>query len=220
MQESSGKFESQFFKLLSEDLAEESSSVGGGALGPAAQGGKSFNPDGQIDSGDTYASKTAVKPTVLGGVQTRSGSVSKKNKDKKKRGIDGVFLTGEEGEEEGTHPGYEDTTWSDGNITVTMQEVEKEVSPATTIPVEDIAHLDIHSKNEKKKTPEQRESTFKRAMKSDLKYPIIITKNKGKYNMVLDGNHRLHKAIKNGVETIEAKVLDLSKVPDWLSVFG
>ena len=72
----------------------------------------------------------------------------------------------------------------------------------------------------KKKTPEQRESTFKRAMKSDLKYPIIITKNKGKYNMVLDGNHRLHKAIKSGVETIEAKVLDLSKVPDWLSVFG
>ena len=40
MQESRGKFESQFFKLISEDLAEESMSVGGGALGPAAQGGK------------------------------------------------------------------------------------------------------------------------------------------------------------------------------------
>ena len=38
---------------------------------------------------------------MLGGVQTRSGSESKKKKDKKKRGIDGVFLTGEEGEEEG-----------------------------------------------------------------------------------------------------------------------
>jgi len=101
MQESRGKFESQFFKLISEDLAEESMSVGGGALGPAAQGGKSFNPDGQIDSGDTYAPGDARNPKMLGGVQTRSGSASKKKKDKKKRGIDGVFLTGEEGEEEG-----------------------------------------------------------------------------------------------------------------------
>ena len=102
MQESRGKFESQFFKLISEDLAEESSSVGGGALGTAAQGGKIFNPDGQIDSGDTYAPGDARKPKMLGsGTQTRSGYVSKKKKDKKKRGIDGVFLTGEEGEEDG-----------------------------------------------------------------------------------------------------------------------
>jgi len=107
MQESSGKFESQFFKLLSEDLAEESSSVGGGALGPAAQGGKIFDPDGQIDSGDTYAPGDARKPKMLGGVQTRSGSISKKKKDKKKRGIDGLFLTGEEGEED-THSEHEE----------------------------------------------------------------------------------------------------------------
>ena len=218
MQESRGKFESQFFKLLSEDLAEENMSVGGGALGTAAQGGTIFNPDSQINSADTYAPGDARKPKMLGGVQTRSGSASKKKKDKKKKGIDGVFLTGEEGEED-THP-YEDTTWSDGNITVTIQEVEKEVSPAESIPVKDIAHLDIHSKNEKRKTPEQRESTLKRAMRSNLKYPIIITKNKGKYGMVLDGNHRLHKAIKKDVETIEVKVLDLSKVPAWLNVFG
>ena len=102
MQESRGKFESQFFKLLSEDLAEESNSVGGGALGPAAQGGKIFDPDGQIDSDDTYANRDGRLVKMLGGVQTRSGSVSKKKKDKKKRGIDGVFLTGEEGEEEDT----------------------------------------------------------------------------------------------------------------------
>ena len=107
MQESRGKFESQFFKLISEDLAEESMSVGGGALGPAAQGGKSFDPDGQIDSGDTYAPGDARKPKMLGSVQTRSGSVSKKKKDKKKRGIDGLFLTGEEGEED-THSEHEE----------------------------------------------------------------------------------------------------------------
>lgn len=102
MQESSGKFEDRFFKLLDEDI-----STGGGALGPGAQGGKIFDPDGQIDSGDTYAPDNAVKPKMLGGVQTRSGSVSKKKKDKKKRGIDGIFLTGEEGEEE-SHPASKD----------------------------------------------------------------------------------------------------------------
>jgi hypothetical protein len=105
MQESRGKFESQFFKLISEDLAEESMSVGGGALGPAAQGGKSFNPDGQIDSDDTIANRDGRLAKPIGGVQTRSGSISKKKKGKKKRGKDGgkdgVFLTGEEGEEEG-----------------------------------------------------------------------------------------------------------------------
>ncbi len=43
----------------------------------------------------------------VGGVQTRSGSISKKKKDKKKRGIDGLFLTGEEGEED-THSEHEE----------------------------------------------------------------------------------------------------------------
>ena len=100
MQESRGKFESQFFKLLSKDLAEENISVGGGALGAAAQGGTIFNPDSQINSADTYAPGDARKPKMLGsGTQTRSGYVSKKKKDKKKRGIDGVFLSGEEDEE-------------------------------------------------------------------------------------------------------------------------
>ncbi len=85
MQESRGKFESQFFKLLSEDLAEENISVGGGALGTAAQGGTIFNPDSQINSADTYAPGDARKPKMLGGVQTRSGSASKKKKIKRER---------------------------------------------------------------------------------------------------------------------------------------
>jgi len=43
----------------------ESSSVGGGSLGGAAQGGSIFNPTGQINSGDTYASGDARLPKVL-----------------------------------------------------------------------------------------------------------------------------------------------------------
>jgi hypothetical protein len=43
-----------------------------------------------------------------------------------------------------------------------------------------------------------------------LDYPIIVVKSGGQYKYVLDGNHRLQKAIDEGVETIKAKVLDLS----------
>jgi ParB-like chromosome segregation protein Spo0J len=58
-------------------------------------------------------------------------------------------------------------------------------------------------------------------MKADLKYPIIITYSNGKYDMIIDGNHRLHKAVELGDDNIQAKVLDLSKVSDeWLGVFG
>ena len=127
--------------------------------------------------------------------------------------------------EENTHPGYEDTTWSDGEITITMQNVEDKLtelqSPVISIPVKDITHLDIHTRHKPNKTPEQVKSTYDRAMRADLKYPIIITNNNGKYDMILDGNHRLHKAVEIGEDTIQAKVLDLSKVPEeWLSVFG
>ena len=94
MQESRGKFEERFFKLLAEDI-----STGGGALGTAAASSDIFNPATNINSGDTYAPGDARKAKMLGGVQTRSGSASKKKKDKKKKGVDGVFLTGEEDEE-------------------------------------------------------------------------------------------------------------------------
>jgi hypothetical protein len=132
----------------------------------------------------------------------------------KKRVVEGV-----------SHTGYEDTTWSDGKLTITMQDVEDKLteleSPVISIPVKDIAHLDIHTRHKPNKTSEQVKSTYDRAMKADLKYPIIITYSNGKYDMIIDGNHRLHKAVELGDDNIQAKVLDLSKVSDeWLGVFG
>jgi hypothetical protein len=221
--ESSGRFEQLFFKMLKESMTAGA----GGVFGDGPSGHAVYSPPDTIDSGDTYAPGDARVPKVLGKgkVQTRKGSTGKKKKKKKETdGIDGVFLTGEEGEED-THPGYEDTTWSDGKLTITMQDVESKLaeleSPVISIPVEGVAHLDIHTRHKPNKTPEQVKSTYDRAMKADLKYPIIITKNSGKYDMILDGNHRLHKAVELGDDNIQAKVLDLSKVPDeWLSVFG
>ena len=49
----------------------------------------------------------------------------------------------------------------------------------------------------------------KRVAAASLKYPIIIVKSGGQYRYILDGNHRLQKAIDEEVESIKAKILDL-----------
>ena len=222
--ESTGRFE----KLFLESLRENNIAGADGAFGDGPTMHTMLGPNAaaqNIGSGDTYAPGDARMPKVLGKgkVQTRKGTTGgKKKKKKKEKGVS--YLTGEESEED-THPGYEDTTWSDGEVTITMQDVEDKLteleSPVISIPVEDIAHLDIHTRHKPNKTPEQVKSTYDRAMKADLKYPIIITKNSGRYDMILDGNHRLHKAVEQGDNDIQAKVLDLSKVPEeWVSVFG
>ncbi len=76
--ESSGRFEQLFFKVLKEDMTAGA----GGALGS----GSSYNPPGEVNSGDTYAPGDARVPKVLGKgkVQTRKGSAGGKKKKKKK----------------------------------------------------------------------------------------------------------------------------------------
>jgi len=82
----SGKFAKIFINLLKED------STAGGSLG----GVQGFDPDGNINSSDFYAPGDARLPKGSKKVQTRNGTAKSK---KKKKGIDGVFLTGEEDEE-------------------------------------------------------------------------------------------------------------------------
>ena len=50
-----------------------------------------------------------------------------------------------------------------------------------------------------------------RILKADLNYPIIIVKKNGELSYILDGNHRMKKAIEVGEDTIKAKILDLDK---------
>ena len=49
---------------------------------------------------------------------------------------------------------------------------------------------------------------------ADLKYPIIIVVGmNGKYKSILDGNHRVDKAIRNDIPTVRARQLDLQEAP-------
>tara|TARA_Y100001938_G_C8079582_1_gene428244 strand:+ start:548 stop:931 length:384 start_codon:yes stop_codon:yes gene_type:complete len=58
---------------------------------------------------------------------------------------------------------------------------------------------------------------------ANLEFPIIVVKSGGQYKYVLDGNHRLQKAINQKAESIKAKILDLDnpKTPDvFKKMFG
>ena len=50
-----------------------------------------------------------------------------------------------------------------------------------------------------------------RILKADLSHPIIIVKKNGELSYILDGNHRIKKAIEVGEDTIKAKILDLDR---------
>jgi uncharacterized ParB-like nuclease family protein len=53
---------------------------------------------------------------------------------------------------------------------------------------------------------------------ASLDHPVIVVKSGGQYKYILDGNHRLQKAIDTEEETIKAKVLDLDN-PETPEVF-
>jgi hypothetical protein len=57
-----------------------------------------------------------------------------------------------------------------------------------------------------------------RVAAASLEYPIIVVKRGGQYRFVLDGNHRLQKAINEKVKSIKAKILDLDN-PETPEVF-
>lgn len=111
-------------------------------------------------------------------------------------------------------PDYIGTKWIadiDGEeVTITIKEIEDYLidEPIIEIPVKEIADMCIH----KDKTDIE---TKERSERANLNFPIIISKNlEGKYNMILDGHHRLLKAINTNQKTIKAKVLDLKQAPE------
>lgn len=116
---------------------------------------------------------------------------------------------------------YVDTSWTmkidSEEKTITIHEIQDFLknSPIVDIKVDDIKSKCIHLN----KTDTE---TFLRSQKSDLNYPIIICKGlDGKWGMILDGHHRLKKAIDNGIDMIKSKVLDLKNSPDlYLKMFG
>ena len=107
------------------------------------------------------------------------------------------------------------TSWKDekGNE-LSLADLEKITShiPVSDIPVSDIAHLGLHNR-----TGEQMKD---RISKITIDRPIYMLGNK-----ILDGNHRLAKAVQDGRTHIQGKRFELKDIhPDhhekFKSLFG
>ena len=93
---------------------------------------------------------------------------------------------------------YLKTFWEDeqGNRT-TIQEVLEELQdePIVSLEVASLTHLRRSIID-----PDRKE-------KADLSFPIIVREKDNKFECILDGNHRVQKAIENGELKISAKIL-------------
>ena len=101
--------------------------------------------------------------------------------------------------------GGNNTRWIDGDIEISLHDVNEYLSnePLIDIKIDDIKDLLIKVNRDPK-----------RVDNADLKYPIIVTMENGDYKKVLDGQHRVVKSIKNNKDTIKGKVLNLDNAPD------
>ena len=105
--------------------------------------------------------------------------------------------------------GLEDTSWTnDKDQTITLQQLLDAIKdyPVVQAPIEKIEKIII------RKDTGGIESD--RLSAADVKYPIIIvTDDSGNYKYILDGNHRANKAIDAELESIPAKLVNISKLP-------
>jgi len=98
---------------------------------------------------------------------------------------------------------WQDTSWEDDDGKITIRDVVDYIGNN----VVDISTS--YLKNVLKTQLDKVTKEEERIMKADLQYPIILVQKDGEFSYVLDGNHRLAKAILTGEEYIKAKVLYL-----------
>ena len=96
---------------------------------------------------------------------------------------------------------WRDTSWENDEDKVTLGEIDDFLGDKT---------VDINVLELSKQIPDLPIRSKKRVNDANLDFPIIVVKKDGQFKHVLDGNHRLQKAINQEVETIEAKILDVS----------
>ena len=103
---------------------------------------------------------------------------------------------------------WRDTSWENDEDKVTLGEIDDFLGDKTV----EIDVLELS-----RQIPPLPIRSKKRVNDANLDFPIIVVKKDGQFKYVLDGNHRLQKAINSHddpsistVETIKAKILDVS----------
>ena len=108
--------------------------------------------------------------------------------------------------------GGAETSWSDGNEKITLQDILELTKHVKQIdlPIDDklkskLIHWDGN--------PEEIERINQVTVSNQ--FPILVMLDKqGQIDWILDGNHRLHRAIKSQAKTIPAKLIRLSDLDD------
>ena len=104
-----------------------------------------------------------------------------------------------------------DTSWTADykgkEITVSLKDVnnylDKKNVEVQLIDPESVKNLLIDAKRDEK-----------RVQAASLDYPILVTKKDGKFTKVLDGQHRVVKALHNNINKIKTRILDLDSSPN------
>jgi len=108
--------------------------------------------------------------------------------------------------------GLEDTSWTNSdNETVTlvqMLELTKDIK-TQQIDTESLKSIVLNWDGNPKEND--------KIEKSDIQYPVLILVNDdNSFKYILDGNHRIQKSIKNNLPTVKAKLIQFSKLPDYI----
>ena len=99
-----------------------------------------------------------------------------------------------------------DTTWEvevDGeSVKVTLTDVMKYLDDIIEIDPEELKHLLIDVERDPR-----------RVDAADLSYPIVLVSSGGEYTSIIDGQHRVVKALKDGFP-VKARILNLDNAPE------
>lgn len=107
-----------------------------------------------------------------------------------------------------------DEHFKDGNDFRIQFKVSDVIDLSKNKPVKKLNVDDIHYNFEGRREDES--ETDKRVMNADLSYPILVVKNEdGKIFALLDGTHRLQKAIKLKHKKIKAKVFNKEELKQF-----
>ena len=120
-------------------------------------------------------------------------------------------------EEDDLDEGLEDTSWTnDEDKTVTLKQLLDAIKDYPTIeaPIEKVKKISLKTDGGGIEPD--------RVSNADITYPIIIVvDDSGNYKHVLDGNHRVNKAIDAGLKFIPAKLVNIKKLPqEFQDVLG
>jgi len=104
-----------------------------------------------------------------------------------------------------------DTSWTADykgkKITISLKDInsylDKKNVKVQLIDPESVKNLLIDTKRDEK-----------RVQSASLDYPILVSKKDGKFTKVLDGQHRVVKALHNKIDKIKTRILDLDTGPE------